>query len=80
MRRTVGAVLHFGYVPRPASRARTIASARLATSILLKIEDTWLRTVLGLSTSFSAMALLVSPWAMSCSTSSSRRVKSGKGV
>src|SRR6266567_1970254 len=43
----------------PASLARIIASARPATCSLLKMEETWLRTVLGLSTRCSAMAGLV---------------------
>src|SRR5690242_2172288 len=34
--------------PRPASRARTIASARSATCSLPKIFETWLRTVFSL--------------------------------
>ena len=36
--------------PSPASRARTMASARSATCSLVKVFDTWLRTVARLST------------------------------
>src|SRR3954451_20369791 len=43
----VGLVGH-GRVPRPASRARTMASARLDTPSLVRTFDTWLRTVLRL--------------------------------
>src|SRR5262249_40852231 len=49
--------------PSPSSRAGSIASARPATCIVLKIVETWLRTVLGLSTSFWAIAALVYPCA-----------------
>src|SRR5579872_3560334 len=63
---------------RPASLARTIASARPATCNLLKIVETWLRTVLGLGTRRSAIAGLVYPWASRVRTSRSRSVNSGK--
>ncbi len=47
-----------GYLS-PASRARMIAWVRSATCNLLKIFDTWLRTVLVLSTSRSAISWFV---------------------
>lgn len=42
--------------PNPASLARMMASARSATWSLLKMLETWLRTVFSLSTSRFAMA------------------------
>src|SRR5262249_1879132 len=58
--------------PSPASRARTMASARLATCSLLKMLVTWLPTVLGDTSRRAAMLALPRPAAMRSSTSRSR--------
>src|SRR5580704_11104025 len=60
--------------PKPESRASTTAWARLLTPSLLKMMETWLRTVLALVPSFLAMLSLSRPWARSSSTSFSRAV------
>ena len=63
--------------PRPASRARTIACARSATWSLLKMFETWLRTVLPLMCRRPAIVGLARPCAISASTSRSRSVRPG---
>src|SRR5690242_19804998 len=55
----------------PASLARTIASARVRTSSLLKMAETWLRTVFSLFANAPAIALLSRPRARSARTSCS---------
>ncbi len=60
--------------PIPASRARTIAVDRSGTPSLVRTFDTWLRTVLGLSTSRREMVALSWPRAIRSSTSCSRSV------
>ncbi len=66
--------------PTPASRALTIASARLATCIFANTLDTWFRTVLGERYRRSAIAAFVNPLATQSSISRSRSVNSGKGA
>ncbi len=65
-------------LPNPAFRARMMASARSATCNFPKIFETWFRTVLGLSTRRSAMAVFVYPCAISSRISRSRALSSGK--
>src|ERR1051326_3689823 len=55
---------HAWSCPRPALRARTMASTRSATWSLLKMLVMWLRTVRGLSTRRSASPALLTPCAM----------------
>ena len=59
--RAIRAVGHGEAIFSPASRARTIASARSATWSLLKMFEMWLRTVFGLRHKRSAMAALFTP-------------------
>src|SRR3954454_2000880 len=73
-------LLGHGRVPRPASRARTMASERLGTPSLVRTFDTWLRTVLRLSTNVSAIWALDIPRAIRVRTSRSRSVRRGKVV
>src|SRR5688500_2458187 len=61
-------------LPRPSSRARTIAADRSATASLPKIEEMWLATVFGERNSSSAMAALRRPEATRSRTSRSRSV------
>ena len=64
----------------PASRARTIASARSRTWSFEKMLDTWLRTVLGDRTRAAVMSAFDRPCAMSSRISCSRSVSSGKAA
>lgn len=50
---------HVGVSRRPASRASWAASWRSLTWSLVRMLETWLRTVLGLTTSRPAIAVLV---------------------
>ena len=65
--------------PRPALRARTIASERSCRLSLVRMFETWLRTVFVLSVKCAAMRAFDQPWAMRSSSSRSRAVRSGNG-
>ena len=67
-------------LPRPASRAMTIAADRSETCSLVKTLDTWLRTVLRLIISSWAMVALPLPTATISSTSRSRSVREGNAT
>ena len=64
-------------VPSPMRRASTTAWGRSLAWILENTFDTWLRTVLGLSTRWRAIPWLSMPSAISVRTSNSRSVSSG---
>ena len=66
--------------PRPASRARTIASARSRTWSFEKMFDTWLRTVFGESTRCAVISAFDRPCATSSRISRSRSVSSGNAA
>src|SRR6266568_8385433 len=70
--------VHVLSCPKPASRARMMASLRSATWSLLRMLVTWLRTVLGLNTSRAAMSGFLWPCAIRSKTSRSRSLSSGK--
>src|SRR5262249_49759333 len=63
----------------PASLAWMMAWARSVTWSLARMLDTWLRTVLGLSDSRVAIAVLARPWASRSRTWGSRLVSWGRG-
>ena len=70
-----------GYVvelPRPASRARTMAAGRSLTWSFTKMFDTLLRTVFSLSASRSAMTAFGRPAAIRSRMSCSRVVSAGE--
>jgi hypothetical protein len=52
--------------PNPAERARRMAAVRSATCSLLKMLETWLRTVFSLIISLRAISILLWYWARNC--------------